>query len=403
LTGFFAHCEDTLMLARACCRKTTLLNAALVLLCSVAIVGGAAGAVQSASPAEAEARVRERVSAYWTAMEKADYEAAVPFLHPDSRNQFRNKIPKTRVLKWKIEKLAFNENRTVCDTITIVTKPIPVLGESIDFPLHNRWELVDGEWYFRIPWGESDNPLLKVFQEQRSVGEQLSVDGSSSANPGKVDEAAGRALKEERQRIVPDPGNPPSVFSGRKAVFRFLYPNSGPNPIRIVSVHADCHCTGAKKDYPEIAPGEVGTLEVTLDTFGLPLGRLHKDVSVQFSHLPDPLVVSLAVDNLPNFSLTPAAADFGSVRPGIAAQKEIRIVNQSGQPVRILSNFNADPKLNFTLDRNQIANGETLVVNIRYNSDATGEFIDNLLLKTDLEAEPLITIPVRGRIELPKQ
>ena len=209
-------------------------------------------------------------------------------------------------------------------------------------------------------------------------------------------------MKEERQRIVPDSANPPSVLSGRKAVFRFLYPNAGTNPIQIVSVHADCHCTGAKKDYPEIAPGEVGILEVTLDTFGLPLGRLHKEITVQFSHLPDPLVVNLAVDNLPNFNLTPAAADFGTVRPGSAAQKEIRIVNNSGQPVRILSNFNSDPKLSFTLDRNKLGSGETLVINLSYNSDAGGEFLDNLLLKTDLEAEPLITIPVRGRIDLPK-
>jgi Protein of unknown function (DUF1573)/HYDIN/CFA65/VesB-like, Ig-like domain len=377
-----------------------LLSAAFVLLWSDSIIGSAAGAVQSPSHTEAEARLRQRVSDYWTAMEKADYEAAVPFLHPDSRNQFRNKIPKSRVLKWKIEKLAFNEDRTVCDTVTVVTKPVPVLGETIDFPLHNRWELVNGEWYFRIPWGESDNPLLKVFQEQRSVAEQLPVDRSASP---KIDQAAGRVMKEERQRIVPDPANPPSVFAGRKAVFRFLYPNAGTSPIQIVSVHADCHCTGAKKDYPEIAPGEVGILEVTLDTFGLPLGRIHKDISVQFAHLPDPLVVSLAVDSLPNFNLTPPAADFGSVPAGSVAQKEIRIVNNSGQPVRILSNFNSDPKLGFSLDRNKFASGETLVINISYNSDAVGEFIDNLLLKTDLEAEPLITIPVRGRIDLPNK
>ena len=70
--------------------------------------------------------------------------------------------------------------------------------------------------------------------------------------------------------------------------------------------------------------------------------------------------------------------------------------------MRILSNFNADPKLSFTLDRNQLAEGETLVINMRYNSDVGGEFLDNLLLKTDLEAEPLITIPVRGRIESKK-
>src|SRR5262245_2729531 len=387
------------MHGKGCYPKTILLTAVLILTRSDAIIGPAMAAVQSQQQTEVENILRERLSAYWTAMEKADYEAAALFLHPDSRSQFRNKIQKSRVLKWKIEKLAFNEDRTVCDTVTVVTKPVPVLGETIDFPLHNRWELADGEWYFRIPWGESDNPLLKVFQEQRTVAGQLPIDESP---PAKVDQAAGQAMKEGHQRIVPDPGNPPSVYSGRKAVFRFLYPNEGTSPIRIVSVHADCHCTGAKKDYPEIAPGEVGTLEVTLDTFGLPLGRLHKDISVQFSQLPDPLVVSLAVDNLPNFNLTPAAADFGTVRPGSAAQKEVRLVNNSGQPVRILSNFNADPKLSFTLDRNQFASGETLVISIRYNSDAGGEFLDNLLLKTDLEAEPLITIPVRGRIELPK-
>jgi Protein of unknown function (DUF1573) len=365
---------------------------------SDALVGRAAGAVQSPPQTEAEARLRERMSAYWTAMEKADYEAAVPYLHPDSRNQFRNKIPKGRVLKWRIEKLNFNEDRTVCDTVTLVTKPFPILGETIDFPLYNRWELVDGEWYFKIPWGEADNPMLKLFQEQRSVAEQLTAD---EPPPAKVDPIADR-MKVRRQRIVPDPANPPSVFAGRKAVFRFLYPNADTSPIRIVSVHADCHCTGVKKDYPEIAPGEVGTLEVMLDTFGLPLGSLHKDISIQFSHLPNPLVVTLAVDNLPNFNLTPAVADFGTVRPGSVEQREIRLVNNSGQPVRILSNFNADPKLSFTLDRNQVASGETLVINIRYSSDAGGEFIDNLLLKTDLEAEPLITIPVHGRVDIPK-
>jgi hypothetical protein len=386
------------MYSKACCPKTTLLTAALVLLWSDALVGRAAGAVQSPPQTEAEARLRERMSAYWTAMEKADYEAAVPYLHPDSRNQFRNKIPKGRVLKWRIEKLNFNEDGTVCDTVTLVTKPFPILGETIDFPLYNRWELVDGEWYFKIPWGEADNPMLKLFQEQRSVAEQLTAD---EPPPAKVDPIADR-MKVRRQRIVPDPANPPSVFAGRKAVFRFLYPNADTSPIRIVSVHADCHCTGVKKDYPEIAPGEVGTLEVMLDTFGLPLGSLHKDISIQFSHLPNPLVVTLAVDNLPNFNLTPAVADFGTVRPGSVEQREIRLVNNSGQPVRILSNFNADPKLSFTLDRNQVASGETLVINIRYSSDAGGEFIDNLLLKTDLEAEPLITIPVRGRVDIPK-
>ena len=378
--------------------KTILLAATLILLRSDAIIGPAMAAVQSPQPTEVENVLRERMSAYWTAMEKADYETAAQFLHPDSRNQFRNKIAKSRVLKWKIQKLEFNEDRTVCNTLTIVTKPIPVLGETIDFPLHNRWELVGGEWYFRIPWGESDNPLLKVFQEQRSVAQQLPAD-RAAADKDKIDTAAGEALKGVRQRIVPDPANPPSVLAGRKAVFRFLYPNSTSAPIRIVSVHADCHCTGAKKDYPEIAPGEVGTLEVTLDTFGLPLGRLDKEITVQFSNLPDPLVLNLAVDNVPNFSLSPAAADFGTVPPGSAAQKEVRLVNHSGQPVRILSNFNADPKLSFTLDRNRLAEGETLVINMRYDSDVGGEFLDNLLLKTDLEAEPLITIPVRGRIE----
>ena len=76
------------------CRLTrTLLSAAFFLLWSDSIIGGAAGAVQEPSQTEAEARLRERVSEYWTAMEKADYEAAVPVLAPGFPQSIQEQDP----------------------------------------------------------------------------------------------------------------------------------------------------------------------------------------------------------------------------------------------------------------------------------------------------------------------
>ncbi len=181
-------------------------------------------------------------------------------------------------------------------------------------------------------------------------------------------------------------------------MFRYHYTNAKATATRIVSVHSDCHCTSVKQEYPEIAPGAEGTVEVTLDTFGLPLGSVQKEVYVTFADQADPQVIRISVKNQPNFAVSPARVNFGLVARGKPAEASLRIVNQSGQPVKLLSHLKSDPKLQVVVDKPALEPGETATVTLRYDASSAGEFLDSLMLQTDLAAEPLITVAVRGEV-----
>jgi hypothetical protein len=179
------------------------------------------------------------------------------------------------------------------------------------------------------------------------------------------------------------------------------YRNDGTQPFRIVSAYADCHCTGVAKEFPEVAPGGSGTLEVTLDTFGLPLGRIDKDVSVQFSDMAEPVVVQVTVENLPNFVLTPREVDLGRLPKGIEITRTVKIQNASSRHVKLVEPTSGNARLRSGLDRSELGPGETASLTVRYAAppSASGDFLDNLLVQTNLEAEPIFTIRIFGRVE----
>jgi hypothetical protein len=359
----------------------------------LAVAGiGALTAVSFSQAQNSEDRLRSRMSGYWDAMQKADYDAAATYIHPDSRSTFA-KVPRSRILSWSIKSLGCNEEHTVCDTITIVKKPMPGIGVAIDWELHNQWVLHEGEWYFKIPWDEYENPLLEAFKERQEVAKvaPLPESPSSPADPSVI-----KRLAESMNRMMPDPENPSIVHFGEKRVFRYTYLNDGEHPIRILSAHADCHCTTVQTDYPEVLPGQTGVFEIVLDTFGLPLGALNKEVYVQFDDLSTPLKVPISVTNLPNFALTPSSVDFGTLETGATAERSVRLVNESGSEVKILSHMKSDPGLEVSLDKTTLGPQEAASIVFRYSPVRSGEFFDNLMLHTDLDAEPLLNIPVHG-------
>jgi hypothetical protein len=383
------HSAGLFTSGKARTRSTLSLAIALII-----IAGGAAvqrASAQQSAKTAAEPRLRERMSAYWSAMERGDFEAAASYIHPASRSIFTHEVRKDRLLKWRIDKLSFNADGTSCDTVTIVTKPLPYGAPTIDWTVSNTWVLVDGEWYFKLPWEKGQNPFLDLF---RGVGGATSVRASSDEAPAPPEVRTAPSV-----RIFPDPANPGRVHAGEKRVFRFHYPNGGVAPMRIVAAHADCHCTGVAKEYPEIAPGETGVLEVTLDTFGLPLGRLDKDITVEFSDSAVLVTARIAVENLPNFRITPAFVDFGILARGTAADSTVRIANESGRAVEFRRPPTTDPALGVALDRTVVGPGEILTVRLRYAPSRPGEFMDNLIFQTDLGAEPIFTVRVLGRVE----
>jgi hypothetical protein len=368
-------------------------------ICFAAIMGISGFRVQSYSQnQDAEARLRARAEAFWRAMTLADFAAAANFVHPETRDYFIHRLPKSGVEKWKIDKLEFNQDRTECDVAMLVTKMVPMFNRSVDWPLKNHWILSEGEWFFQLPWKQGENPMMAFFKEEQEKSARAPKPEPNV--PAMEPQSSKRVLDIAWfQRLVPDQDNPASVHAGEKVVFRYRYENQGSQPIKILSVDSDCHCTSAKKEYPEVAPGQSGNIEVTLDTFGLPAGTVDKEVRVQFSDLQSPIIVRIRTQNLPNFVVDPQGFDFGLVETAKPAQGTIRISNQSGREIKILSGSNSDLRLQFKLDKNVIRPDEELQVTLKYESESKGEFMDLLMLRTDLAAEPLINIRIKGTVK----
>ncbi len=355
------------------------------------------GTVQGrAQTPDAETVLRQRVAAYWDAMQRNDYEAASNYVHPDSRKQFIYRVPRGAIVRWKIEKLTFNADKTECNISMLVGRPIPIpigkAGEVPDLPLENRWVLLqDGAWYLILPWKEGENPLLTLYLAMEDSKSTLVTDGVTSASRPKP-------ATPPPSRLQPDPKNPEVLHRGEKAVFRFHYLNSGEVPFKIFSAEGDCHCTSVQADHPVVEPGKSGTLEVTVDTFGLAYGWTNKLVSVKFSDLVKPLELSIQFNNVPNFMIAPPSVDFGAIPMGKPVEKKVRIVNESGRTVKFLSVFNSESRLTLSMDRTEVGPGETMILTIRCNPNEAGEFADRPMLRTDLEAEPMFNISIRGKI-----
>jgi hypothetical protein len=305
---------------------------------------------------------------------------------------FQYRIPKTRMGKWRIDKLSFNDDKTACETVTTVQKTMPGMGATFDWPLTNRWVLEEGEWFLTIPWTPDKNPMLDIMRAQVDVFQQ--TEGLRQApEPAKAPVPPGT------QRLRPDPQNPVVLHAGEKGVFRFHHQNAGAAPIRVLSVYSDCHCTAIETDTREVPPGESGTISVVLDTFGLPLGLVQKQISVQFSDLPDPLVLNLSVNTLPNFALSPPSVDLGDIDRGVMRESMVTLKNQSGRQVRLQTVLRTDPRLDMSLPAAPLEPGGEAGLTIRFTPGESGDYLGSLTLQTDLEAEPLIAIPVRARVK----
>lgn len=344
---------------------------------------------------DAEAQLRARLVFFWEAMQKEDYDLAAQCVHPESRQVFIHRIPKRRMETWKIQKLEFNQDRTACMVTTLVPTPVPFPGAILEWPLHHDWVLEGDQWFLKIPSDYLKNPVLSIFKGPQASAAVTPAEGQP---PAVEEERLKRPPPYSLETFVADRDNPKAMHIGEKAVFRYHYRNMREKPIKIVSVHADCHCTGVSQVHPEIQPGESGVFEVALDTFGLPRGSVDKEVFVQFSDRASPVVVRLLVPIVPNFSVKPESADFGTIDKGTTAEIALQLVNESGRGVKILSWMKANPDVDVLVDKPNLAPGGTAVITLRYHAQAPGEIFDILTLRTDLEVEPLWNIRIKGTV-----
>jgi len=79
-------------------------------------------------------------------------------------------------------------------------------------------------------------------------------------------------------------------------------------------------------------------------------------------------------------------------------EKQVRIVNNSGRTVKIIGTYLSEPQLSMTLDKTEIAPDGAVTVTLRCSAAEEGEIRDSPMIRLDLDAEPLINIPIRGVI-----
>jgi hypothetical protein len=351
-------------------------------------------AVQALAQApDQEARVRQRISGYFDAMLKSDIVAALQFVHPDSRNLFLQESRDASYRNYEIKRLVFSDDGKTCNVEITVNIMVAMFGTSIDWTLSGQWVESEGEWYMLLRDDPQGGVMQQLFRNaELSAGKSIVTEVPTPVPPDRRPISGGGKTE---LRLAPDPSNPGVVHFGEKAVFRFHYRNDTPEPIKIVAAYADCHCTSVGKEHPEVAPGQNGTLEVTLDTFGLPLGAINKDIGVQFSDLEKSQTVVIAATNVPNFRVEPEAVDFGRVEVGRTVEKTVTFRNESGRKVKILSTLKSYQGLEIATEKSGLEPGESMAIRFRMMPRSAGEMLDIVMLQIDLPAEPIVNIKVR--------
>jgi hypothetical protein len=180
----------------------------------------------------------------------------------------------------------------------------------------------------------------------------------AGAAPGDLP-SGGSALLGESARPAP-PGTPRievvdpiynfgTALSGAPLRHVFTIRNSGSAPLEITKVVTSCGCTAASPSKRILAPGEIATLEASVDTH---FEQGHS-LSVVTLATNDPAAPSLQlkIEGVikPQVQAQPVDVDFGSVRRGATVERDV-LVNDlvGGSGFALKSVTNASPYIKVT-------------------------------------------------------
>ena len=128
----------------------------------------------------------------------------------------------------------------------------------------------------------------------------------------------------------------------------FKFKNEGMEPLVLSNVRASCGCTTPKWTREPIEPGQAGEITVTYNPNGRP-GRFQKTITVTSNATEGTKRLYIKGEVIPkpakpinqysvemgNLSLKSKAVNFGSVKKGENAKREIEYANLSGQEVKV--------------------------------------------------------------------
>jgi hypothetical protein len=169
------------------------------------------------------------------------------------------------------------------------------------------------------------------------------ADDLPSAGSALLGEQHGTASAGVPKAQVGDPTfNFGTALSGPPINHAFMIKNVGNGPLEIRNVTSSCGCTAAKPSKTILAPGEVSTVSASVDTH-FEQGHSLSVVTLTTNDPASP-TVQLKLEGVikPQVAAQPMDVDFGSVRQGSAAAREVVVNDLIGGPGFLLKSVKND-------------------------------------------------------------
>lgn len=161
-------------------------------------------------------------------------------------------------------------------------------------------------------------------------------------------------------------------------VIRFK--NAGDKALTIEEVHTSCGCTFAQLSKKNYTPGEVGEIEISLNTKGFG-GVIRKYVTIKAAEgEPKVARVVLEVSVTPKIEFEPRFVDFQKLTMEVgSSQKTLTIRNHLSEPIEIGRIENDNPHLSIEPSMVKIPPKRAAQLTIRYQPREKGR--DDTILK----------------------
>lgn len=194
-----------------------------------------------------------------------------------------------------------------------------------------------------------------------------------------------------------------TILQGTQVVHRFELENRGDATLEIYKVETTCGCTVAR-DYPrEIAPGKSGELLVVFNSRHK-RGPQSKGITL-LTNAPDGrFLLRIKGSVLEPVTVNPLLCNFGLVPRGKVASRSVTLSNHSAKPIHLEVVKPFDARLKICIDDSNVPAGGETKVSVAFSGEGEQPAFSGLaLIRTDLPQIPVVTIPLRARVEAVKK
>jgi len=189
------------------------------------------------------------------------------------------------------------------------------------------------------------------------------------------------------------------VDPGRKIEHIFTFKNAGEKTLTISRVRTTCGCTAALVSEKSIPPNGRGEIRVNFDTSGRSGFQIQK-IYVQTNDPVTPLV-QLQIQGLlkADLAVSPGNISFGEVKKGTAADREIYVVDRTGENIQITRVESSSPLLSATAApiTNKPYQGTKILVSLS-PAAPLGSLEGKVTIYTTDKKHPRVEIPVAAKV-----